>query len=241
MLKTKINKLEHYLLKKVGKAIYDYKLINDNDRILIGVSGGKDSLTLLRLLLLKRTYLPIKYTVIAAHIDFGLFQQNGIQLDDYFKKNQVDYHIEKIELPAKNNDKLSNCFWCSWNRRKILFNLAKRYNCNKVALGHHFDDIVETFLMNLFFHGEISSMPPKLSMFSGELEIIRPLIYIPEELIREYAICMKLPFVEYICPNYDNSQRRFIENLLSELEKKCDYLKKNIFRSMKRIKQEYLI
>jgi len=234
-------KLENFLLKKIGKAIYDYKMIEPGDRVLVGVSGGKDSVSLLRLLLLKKKQIPFNFDVIPVYVDFGNFPQNLNLLEEYFKTLQLEYHIEKTNLPEKKDQKLSYCFWCSWNRRKILFKLAEKYNCKKIAFAHHLDDIVETFLMNLFYYGEISTMPPKISMFQGKLFIIRPMVYIKEKAIIDYAKEANIPYSSSNCPFFDNSRRKYIENLISELEKKCPYVKLNIFRSMKRIQYEYLV
>ncbi|MEW6040483.1 MAG: ATP-binding protein [Elusimicrobiota bacterium] len=228
-------------MKRAGKAIYDYSMIENGDRILVGVSGGKDSLTLLRVFMIKQSTLPVDFEIVAAHVDFGICPQHSMRLDGYFKSLGIKYHIEETMLPKKRNEKLSHCFWCSWNRRKILFTLAGEYNCRKVALGHHLDDIVETYLMNLFFHGEISAMPPKISLFGGELTIIRPLAYIPEKAIREFADSAQLPYKKCICPFFDGSRRKYVEGLIKELEKKCPQIRKNLFRSMKRIQYEYIV
>ncbi len=242
---TKINKigtkLENYLLKQVGKALYDYKMIDTEDKILVGISGGKDSLSLLRLLMIKRQQIPFDFTIFPVHVDFGFLPDYTEELEKYLKTFGIEYHIEKTTLPEKKDPKLSHCFWCSWNRRKILFKLAEKYNCKKIAFAHHLDDIVETFLMNLFYYGEISTMPPKISMFNGKLFIIRPLVYIKEKAIIEYVKEAKIPYDSFICPFFDNSRRKYIEELIVELEKKCPYVKLNIFRSMKRIQYEYLV
>jgi len=236
-------KLERYLLKKVGKAMLDYNMINGNDRILVGVSGGKDSWSMLRLLVLKNRQLhpEKKYTLIAAHINFRLCRQHDRNFDELFKEYDIEYHIISKSLPKKNDEKLSQCFWCSWNRRKLLFELAEKHSCSKIALGHHMDDIVETFLMNQFFNGEISTMSPNISMFKGKLNIIRPLAYIPEKSLTEYATRTKLPFCMCTCPYATpDSRRKFIKEFICNVEKECSYLKINLFRSMKRIKTNYL-
>jgi len=234
-------KLENFLLKKIGKAIYDYKMIEPGDRVLVAVSGGKDSVSLLRLLLLKKKQIPFDFDIIPVCVDFGNFGQNLDILEQYFKSLQLEYYIERTHLPEKKDKKLSYCFWCSWNRRKILFKLAEKYNCRKIAFAHHLDDIVETFLMNLFYYGEISTMPPKISMFQGKIFIIRPMVYIKEKAILDYAKEANIPYTTSTCPFFDNSRRKYIEGLISELEKKCPYVKLNIFRSMKRIQYEYLV
>lgn len=241
---SSLSKFENHLLKKVGKAMIDYGMVGKNDRILVGVSGGKDSMSMLRLLLLKNRQMPPskKYSLIAAHVKFDVCNYDIKNLEDFFKSTGVEYHIEKATLPQKNDPKLSSCFWCSWNRRKHLFTLAQKFSCNKIALAHHMDDIVETLLMNQFFYGEISTMPPKISMFKGEFDIIRPLVHIKEKSLLEYATRLNLSFFTCTCPFLKNdSRRKFIKGLISDLEKKCPFVKINLFRSMKRIKPRFLV
>ncbi|MDD5595184.1 MAG: ATP-binding protein, partial [Candidatus Omnitrophica bacterium] len=146
---------EFYISKRVGKAITDYNMLADGDKIAVAVSGGKDSLTMLRVLQDRQAFVPIKYKLLAVHVDMGYPCQHPKILAEYFKKQGVEYHIEKIDILKGKTRKDISCFWCSWNRRKALFSVADRFGCTKVALGHHKDDIIETILMNLFFHGEI--------------------------------------------------------------------------------------
>jgi tRNA 2-thiocytidine biosynthesis protein TtcA len=134
-----------------------------------------------------------------------------------------------------------NCFWCSWNRRKALFKTADRMGFKKVALGHHKDDIVETILLNLFFQGEISAMNPKQELFDGRIVIIRPLAYVEESMIKKFAVQEKLPLDKCICPNSVESHRTKISKIIKALEKTCPEIKTNIFKSVKRIKQDYLL
>jgi len=239
----KLKKLENYLLKKVGKAMLDYEMLGTNDRILVGVSGGKDSWAMLKLLQLKNRQLPPdkKYTLVAAHINFQLCEQHDRNFDTLLEPYGIEYHTVTMKLPEKNNRKMSQCFWCSWNRRKLLFNMCRDYNCTKLALGHHLDDIAETMLMNQFFYGEISTMPPNVSMFKGALNIIRPLAYIHEKQAAEYAKKTSLPFCSCSCPYAkEDSRRKYIKSLIADIEKRCPYTKINMIRSMKRIKTQYL-
>jgi tRNA 2-thiocytidine biosynthesis protein TtcA len=159
---------EYYISKRMGKAIMDYKMLAEGDKIAVAVSGGKDSLTLLRLLLDRRVFVPINYEVLALHIDMGYPRSISAKLERYFKKLKVGYKIIKSEALKKTDKSRINCFWCSWNRRKELFFAADRFGCTKIALGHHMDDIIETVLLNLFFQGEISSMVPKQELFKED-------------------------------------------------------------------------
>ena len=166
---------EFYISKRVGKAIIDYNMLSDGDKIAVAVSGGKDSLTLLRVLNDRRAFVPIKYEILAVHIDLGYPRSSAKALEKYFKKIGVNYHIEKVDVLKKTKKKDISCFWCSWNRRKALFEAADRFGCNKVALGHHKDDVIETILMNLFFQGEISAMSPNRNYSRVRLFLSGPL------------------------------------------------------------------
>jgi len=229
------------LLKKVGKAVSDYRMIEDNDRICIAVSGGKDSLSLLKILEERKRFVPIKYDLLAVHIDMDYSCIDPETLEEYFKENNYNYHIEKIEIPREEPQENISCFWCSWNRRKAIFETAERFRCNKVALGHHFDDIIETILLNLFFQGEISAMSPKQELFGGKIIIIRPLCYIEERLLEKFAEESKFPLSTGLCPNVANSKRTFIKNIIRDLARIDSKVKKNIFRSIKRIREDYLL
>ncbi|MCM8799233.1 MAG: tRNA 2-thiocytidine(32) synthetase TtcA [Candidatus Omnitrophica bacterium] len=229
------------LIKKVGKAIYDYNMIENNDRICVAVSGGKDSLSLLKLLDERKRFVPIKYELLALHIDMGYSCIQPKILEEYFKKNNYNYHIERIDILRETKIEDLSCFWCSWNRRKAIFKTAEKFGCNKVALGHHFDDIIQTILLNLFFHGEISSMSPKQELFEGKLTIIRPLCYIEERLLEAFSKRCNFPSPKCICPNSLDSKRTLIENIIRELAKVDPKIKKNIFMSVKRIKKDYLL
>lgn len=231
------------VLKKVGRALGDYNMLSNDDKILVCVSGGKDSLTLLDTMLLKKRSLPICYKIYAVYVDFGF---NGDKeylrkLEDYFKSLSIEYYFINKELPNNNG---INCFWCSWNRRKEIFLLAKKLGCNKVAFGHTLDDVVVTFLMNLFYHGEISTMPPILKMFSGEITLIRPLVYLTSEETTRYVEYRELPVNKHVCPYYNDGKlkhREYLNRLLKDLQEYWPNIKKNIFNSLKKIRKEYLV
>jgi len=232
---------EFYISKRVGKAITDYDMMADGDKVAVAVSGGKDSLTLLRVLTDRKKFVPIKYELFAVHIDLGYPRTHPKILASYFKSQNINYHIEKVDILKGRTRKDITCFWCSWNRRKALFETAVRFGCNKVALGHHHDDIIETILLNLFFNGEISAMAPKQELFKGKIIIIRPLAYVDEDMIRRFAKEANFPREKCSCPNSFTSKRTQIEHIIKELKKICPDVKKNIFRSVKRIKKDYLL
>jgi tRNA 2-thiocytidine biosynthesis protein TtcA len=232
---------EFYISKRVGRAIMDYNMLSEGDKIVVAVSGGKDSLTLLRVLADRQRFVPVKYKILAVHVDMGYPRSFATSLERYFKKTKVAYHIEKANLLEKINPKEINCFWCSWNRRKTLFEVAGRFNCNKVALGHHKDDIAETILLNLFFNGEISAMCPRQELFHGKITIIRPLAYVEKKMIKRFVRQANFPDIDCRCPKADISNRTRISKIIKELEKICPDVKTNIFRSVKRIKEQYLL
>jgi tRNA 2-thiocytidine biosynthesis protein TtcA len=232
--------IEYYISKRAGRAIIDHRMIDDGDKIIVAVSGGKDSLALLHVLEDRRKFVPIKYELLAMHIDFGFHPQLTKSLVRHFKKIKVKYHIEKTNILQKTDPKKINCFWCSWNRRKELFCAADRLGFKKVAFGHHKDDIVQTTLLNLFFHGEISTMCPRQELFDGKIVIIRPLAYVDEPMIKKFSKEINFPVSACRCPHGDLSKRRKVAGIIKDLEKICPEIKTNIFKSTSRIKKEYL-
>lgn len=238
---AKLQRIAYFLSKKAGKAIADYHMIDDGDRILVAVSGGKDSLSLLKILQQRRSFVPIKYNLLAVHVDMGYHCIHPRILADYFKKEGYDYHIAKVDI-LKGKDRSSiTCFWCAWNRRKALFEAAAKFKCNKIAFGHHKDDICETILLNLFFNAEISAMVPKQELFKGKITIIRPLAYAEEKEIIQFNRLIDFPHPKCKCPNSDTSKREAMSVLIKNLEKICPHVKSNIFKAVKRIKKDYLL
>ncbi|MBU1091157.1 MAG: tRNA 2-thiocytidine(32) synthetase TtcA [Candidatus Omnitrophica bacterium] len=227
--------------KLVGRAIMDYKMLRDRDKICVAVSGGKDSLALLQILNKRRSFVPIKYDILALHIDFGYPRSYAKKLERIFKQIGVKYRIKRAGVLKKTKPKDINCFWCSWNRRREIFQAANRYKCTKVALGHHKDDIIQTILMNLFFHGEIAAMSPKQELFGGKIKIIRPFAYVEESMIRRFAKEEGLPHVTCNCPNALTSKRRKVANIIKDLQRSCPEIRTNIFKSIKRVREDYLL
>lgn len=243
MAKKINNKLMYFISKKVGKAIGDYRMISNRDKIVVGVSGGADSLTLLKMLKYRQTFAPIKFDILAVHIDFGYSHGLAKKLRKFLKKEKIDYHIKKVNLfkNSKSKDEI-NCFWCSWNRRKALFETAARFGVKKVALGHHLDDIIQTVLLNLFYKGEISAMKPKQKLFKGKIAIIRPLAYVEKKEITRFARRENdFTYEKCSCPNAGDTKRALVEKIIRELSRNNLQIKRNIFRSVQRIKKDYLL
>ena len=237
----KIKKYEMRIAKLAGKAMHDYNMLSDGDRVAVAVSGGKDSLTMLHVLYTRLKWIPIQYELIPVFVKLNAPCSDDTNIDEIKRicnSMKLDLTIREMELQKA---KRSKCFWCAWNRRKELFNVCEEYNCNKLAMGHHKDDIIETFMLNLFYHGEIATMPPKLDFFKGKLTMIRPLAYLEEKMTRRYAL--EHGFEISTCSNdfSKDSKRVMVKNLIREYKSKVPELKSNLFNSMKKeIKREYL-
>jgi len=236
-----LTKTGNYISNRIGRAIQDYRLIENRDRIIVAVSGGKDSLSLLKLLNERKRWAPVEYELIPVHVETDYRCSSCVHtkvLKRLFEDYGLKYRFEKIKV--LNEKGRVSCFWCSWNRRKALFLAAKRFKCNKVALGHHKDDIIETLLLNLFYHGEFSGMNPRQELFGGKITIIRPLCYVEERFLKRFAGESGFPSQICRCPNSEASKRRMMKRIIKRLETDCSFVKTNLFKSMSRINREYL-
>lgn len=228
--------------REVGKCINRYNLIQGDDRVLVGLSGGKDSLVLLETLANRRKRLPVDYHIIAAYVHLrGIgYESDTSFLESFCRSLNVSFRIIDVEAEISAQADKSICFLCSWHRRKQLFDLAADENCGKIALGHHMNDAAETLLMNMIFSGSISSMPPALELFSGRIKLIRPLSLLSEDKIIEYAKIRKFPEQAKICPWSNQSQRAEIKKLISMISDMDNNALSNIYKSMSNIHNEYL-
>lgn len=227
---------------KFKKALNRYLLIENGDHILIGLSGGKDSLALLQLLgERQKIYLP-RFDATAVHISV---ENAGYSSDTfYLKKFSEEWGIPFIhrtisyeKLPENNKPE---CFLCSWHRRKVMFDLAQELKCNKLALGHHIDDTVETILMNLIFQGAFAGMPPKLTMSKFDLTIIRPMSFISEKELTEMQRIMEYHIQTKNCPFEKDTSRRKMKELIAQLETLNPQVRESIRKAAENIKTEYL-
>lgn len=230
--------------RALGKALHRYDMISDGDRILVAVSGGKDSLTLLWMLNERLGRIPIHYDIFPAFIDPGFDDETGRMLKAYCSDNHIDLRVEKTDngIVAHSPENRENpCFLCSWLRRKRLFEIADEMGCNKLALGHNKDDIIETVFINMCYSGEISTMVPVQPFFEGRFVVIRPLAFVEENMTRRFAEEKKFPNLENPCPSANRTKRREIKALLSELYRSNKKIKGNIFRSLSHVKTDYLL
>ena len=228
--------------RKVGKAIHDYHLIEDGDRILVGVSGGKDSLALLEVLAMRAKDPKQNYTVIAAHIavEDVAYEVDGDYLRAFCERLGVEYVYRTIRVDATVNPKKPACFVCSWHRRKMLFDIAKEYDCKKLALGHHRDDAVESLLMSMMFNGTICSMPARLEMFKNTFTLIRPLIYLSNDETLRYAEMRQFKKQKKYCPHEKATNRDAVSRLLDQMEMISPHARSNLFAAMQNIREDYL-
>jgi tRNA 2-thiocytidine biosynthesis protein TtcA len=240
------SKLYHHLKKWLEKASVDYAMLEEGDRVLVGVSGGMDSLVLLDLLNTPHIFIPQGISLVSATIDPGFDGADGDfeRLRGHLEQGRYEYVMEKTDIgPLSHSDynKKNPCFLCSRLRRKRLFEIADEKGCNKIALAHHKDDIIETLLLNIFYSREISTMVPKQSVFGGKLHIIRPLAYVREPLVKRYGKERGFPVVDNRCPTSGNSRRSLIRKLLDTVEKDNRKVRENIFKAMKHVKTDYLL
>jgi tRNA 2-thiocytidine biosynthesis protein TtcA len=236
--------IEREIRRLVGKAIHHYRLIEDGDRILVALSGGKDSMVMMNILHERRARVPINYELKVITVDLGYEGVNFEALQGYMRDLGWNYILKKTQIGplAQSTFNWENpCFLCARMRRKVFFETAHELGCNKVALGHNKDDIIETFLLNTFFGGEISTMIPHQVLFGGKLTIIRPLALVEEDKVRAYAQLRGFPEVLDGCPTRGTTRRGQIKYLLGELDKMDRRIKKNIFAALSNVKGEYLL
>ncbi len=225
------------LLSYTRRASDDYNMIQDGDVIAVGISGGKDSLALLCALSGLRRFYPHPFTLKALTIDMGLEGMDYSEVSKYCENLGVEYRIVKTDISEIifNIRKEPNpCSLCAKMRRGALHTAAKEFGCNKVALGHHFDDVVETFMLNLFFEGRIGTFSPVTYLSRTDITVIRPLVYMPEKDIRYFAARENLPVVSVKCPADGNTEREEMKKLLSELDREHKGLRYRIFGAIQR-------
>jgi tRNA 2-thiocytidine biosynthesis protein TtcA len=239
-------KLLKRLRHQVGRAIQEFVLIEDGDRILVGVSGGKDSFTLLYLLQRLRERAPIRFDLVACNLDQGHPGFPARQLEEYLRAQGCEvrmlredtYSVVKRLTPEGG----TTCAVCSRLRRGILYNAAAEMSCSKIALGHHRDDLIESLLLSMLFAGKIRSMPPKLRSDDGRNTVIRPLCFASEADVAAFAASAAFPIIPCdLCGSQEDLQRRRIKRLLSELEREHPGVRASLFASMGNVLPAHLL
>ncbi len=240
------SKLERRLLRAAAEAVRDFELISEGDRILVAVSGGKDSYTLLHLLMRMRERAPIAFDLVAVNLDQGQpgypadvverhFQAVGVQ---YRMLRKDTYSVVRRLVP----DGKTTCPVCSRLRRGILYNAAVDLGCNKIALGHHRDDLIETLLLSALYSGALKSMPPKLRSDDGRNVVIRPLCYASEEDVAAFARAMRFPIVPCdLCGSQPNLRRKRVKQLLAELSAEHPAIKGNLLNALGKVVVSHLL
>jgi len=232
------------LNRNVGRALHRYDMISDGDRILVGLSGGKDSLTLMWILSERLSRIPINYELFAVYIDPGFEDGFSESLSEYCIKTGFKLKVEYTDygiLSHSSQNRENPCFLCSRLRRKRLFEIADEIGCNKLALGHNKDDIIETLFLNICYAGEISTMVPSQSFFKARFTLIRPLAFVDDDVIRRFAQEKGYPAFVNSCPTAKVSKRQEIKMFLNQLYSGNKKVKGNIFRAMSNVKTEYLL
>jgi tRNA(Ile)-lysidine synthase TilS/MesJ len=227
------SRLIYWLLKDVNKAVHDFDMIQDGDRVAVAVSGGKDSLSLLELLSHRIRTSKEKYSLVAIHV---IGDANGPDnlvhepLENWFLNHEYEYVFEPMVIPEGESLPM-DCNRCTWNRRRTLFETARHLGCNKVAMGHHADDLAQTTLMNLIFSGRVETMSPNAEYFGGIFHLIRPLCYLHERRIRSFSKVMDFPTPPSSCPRNSDSRRQNTKELIQQAEGWCKDIRVNLLRA----------
>jgi len=241
------SKLERAIVRKVGEAVGDFDLIADGDRIMVCMSGGKDSYVLLDALRVLARRSPARFELVAVNVDQGWPDYETRVIEAHLRAEGVEYRMMSAEyariVEAKLRPGQTPCSLCSRFRRAYLYDLAPALGATKIALGHHMDDLCETLLLNLFFSGRLASMPPKLLAEDGRNVVIRPLAYVAEEETRAFAAERQYPIVRCGCLScgLPDQKRQVVKRLLGTLEAESPGLKRQMLAAMKNVKPTHLL
>ena len=239
--------LESRIAKKTTKAIVDFKLIEDGDRVMVGLSGGKDSWALLQTLDLLRQRAPIDFSLIAVNVDSGYKDFKHDVIARTCEERGWEYRIEHTSIGEVMDDILeanaTPCSLCARLRRGVLYRLAGEVGATKIALGHHLDDFVETLLLNLFFAGSLKAMPARLVSDNGEHVVIRPLVYVTEDEARQFAKQSNLPIIGCCCPACGDLslQRQRVKRLILDLEREHPGVKQSMLKALGTVMPRHLL
>src|SRR4051794_20698477 len=230
----KLVEFEKTLLRKVGEAIHRFKMIRDGDRVAVALSGGKDSLTLLEALLLLSKRAPIDFTVCAFTVEQGKFLRPIEPLGEYLRSRDIawTYYTDKPSIRLLEEQPDHGCDLCSRYRRRAVYEIARGLGSNVIAFGHTADDFCESLLRNTLFTGRLSALPPVTHSRDREFRLIRPLVFVTEEITRAYADLLGAPVIPCGCSERTGTVRRSLRELFSELEKEHPHLKENMLSAM---------
>jgi len=237
--------LRRKLARAMSRAIGDFKMISDGDRIMCAVSGGKDSYAMHDLLVDLAKRAPVRFSVVAVNIDQGHPGYPGHLLRDYMASRGHEFQMIAEDTYSIVTDKIPEgktyCSLCSRLRRGILYRVAQEMGCNKIALGHHRDDAITTLLLNLVFSGQLKAMPPKLVSDDGRNVVIRPLIFCAEDDLAAYAAEQGFPILPCdLCGSQENLQRKAISRLLADLDARCPGARRNMLAALANVRPSHL-
>jgi tRNA 2-thiocytidine biosynthesis protein TtcA len=239
--------LESRVAKKATKAIVDYHMIDDGDRVMVGLSGGKDSWALLQILDVLRQRAPVKFSLVAVNVDSGYKEYKHDLIARTCEARGWEYRIEHTGIGQTIDDILDDgatpCSLCARLRRGVLYRIAKETGATKIALGHHADDFIETLLLNLFFAGTLKAMPAKLVSDDAAHVVIRPLVYVGEDEARAYCRESELPIIGCCCPACGDLglQRQRTKRLLMELEREHPGVKSSMLKALANVAPRHLL
>lgn len=235
--------LEKTLLRKVGEAIGRFRMIRDGDRVAVALSGGKDSLTLLEILLLLQKRAPIEFSVCAFTVEQGKFLRPIEPLAEYLQRKQIawTYFRDAPSLQLIEDQPAHGCDLCSRYRRRAVYEVARKLGANVIAFGHTADDFCEALLRNAMFTGRLSALPPVTHSRDKEFRLIRPLLLVSEELTRRFAEAAEAPLVPCGCNQKTGTVRRSLRGLFAEMEKDYPHMKENLLSAMGHVETNRLL
>ena len=239
--------LEARIAKKATKAITDFNMIEEGDRVMVGLSGGKDSWALIQILDVLRQRAPIEFSIVAVNVDSGYEGYQHQAVAAACRERGWEFHSEHTSIGAVIDDKLESddtpCSLCARLRRGVLYRMAKQVGASKIALGHHLDDFVETVLLNLFFAGSLKAMPARLVSDNRAHVVIRPLVYVTEAEARAYAKERELPIIGCCCPACGDLglQRQRVKRLIMELEREHPGVKASMIKALGNVMPRHLL
>jgi tRNA 2-thiocytidine biosynthesis protein TtcA len=246
LARTELSVLETQLSRAMGRCIAEFALIEPGDRVMVCMSGGKDSYTLLKLLERFRKKAPFEFELLAVHLDQGQPGYDGAPLRRWLEAEGFDHRILREDtystVISRVPEGKTYCSLCSRLRRGVLYNAAERLGCSKIALGHHRDDAIETLMLNLMYAGAMAAMPPKLRSRDGRNLVVRPLLYAHEPVIARYAELMRFPILPCdLCGSQEQLKRKQIKRLLTELERIAPEVRESMLAAIGNIKVAHLL